>query len=288
MTWSYDDSEEDNEVMTANIVKALTVQVTEEVDSSDEEMNNEELADTYKLMFTNWKEMCVTCEKQKKIILDLTKENSDMKSMSMCQEHDRLIQILMVEKKKLESENGELQEEISLLEVKLESLNKSLRLLNSGTDALDDLLEASKQGKSKKGIGFDYSTANEEGQKVEVKFVVPQDRSEVAEKNFVVSHNKSEFIKHTDYQNSSKKSQHLVRHVDTQIKGLKQTTWICHYCGRYGHLRPYCYKLHGYPKISAKPQAPKIKNHKKKEWKAKVEVPGLIAHTSLRVSSKED
>src|ERR1044072_8731736 len=63
VTWFDDDSEEDNEGETANIVKALTVQVdaTEE-DSSDEEMNDEELADTYKLMFTNWKEMCVTCE----------------------------------------------------------------------------------------------------------------------------------------------------------------------------------------------------------------------------------
>jgi arsenate reductase-like glutaredoxin family protein len=187
VTWSDDDSEEENEDMTANMVKALTVQVTEEIDSSDEEMNDEELADTYKLMFTNWKEMCVTCEKQKKLILDLTKENSDLKSMSMCEEHDRLIQILMVEKKKLEAENGELQEEVSLLEVKLESLNKSLRLLNSGTDALDDLLEASKQRKSKKGIGFDYSTVNEEGQKSDMKFVVPQDKSEIAKKNFVVS-----------------------------------------------------------------------------------------------------
>src|ERR1044072_7803549 len=193
VTWSDDDSEEENEDMTANMVKALTVKVTEEIDSSNEEMNDEELADTYKLMFTNWKEMCVTCEKQKKIILDLTKENSDLKSMSMCQDHDRLIQILMVEKKKLESENGELQEEISLLEVKLESLNKSLRLLNSGIDALDDLLEASKQGKSKKGIGFDYSAANEEDHNTK--------------KKFVVSQCKSEFVQHTNYQKFPKKSQ---------------------------------------------------------------------------------
>ena len=91
VTWSDDDSEEDNEDVTANIVKALTVRATEEEDSSYEEMNDEELAETYKLMFTNWKELCVTCEKQKKIILDPTGENSNMKNMSMCQEHDKLI-----------------------------------------------------------------------------------------------------------------------------------------------------------------------------------------------------
>ena len=192
----------------------------------------------------------------------------------MCQEHDKLIQILTLEKKKLEGVNGELQEEISLLKFKLERLNKSLRLLNSGTDALDDLLEASKQGKSKKGIGFDYSAVNEEGQN--------------AEKNFVVSQSKSEFVQHTDYKKFPKKSQHPIKHVDSQVRGLKQTTWICHYCGRYGHLRPYCYKLHGYPRMLPKSQVPKVKNHKKREWKDKNEVSALIAHTSLRVSSKED
>src|ERR1044072_2927537 len=53
VTWSDDESEEENDDVTANIVKALNVRVTEDVDSSDEEMTDEELADTYKLMFTN-------------------------------------------------------------------------------------------------------------------------------------------------------------------------------------------------------------------------------------------
>src|ERR1044072_6501380 len=156
VTWSDDDSEDDSEDVTANVVKALTVRADVEEDSSDEEMNDEELADTYKLMYTKWKELCVICEKQKKIIHNLTEENAGMKNTSTCQEHESVMQTLSLEKKKLEVMNAELQEEISLLEFKLESLNKSLRLLNNGTDALDDLLEASKQGKSKKGIGFDY------------------------------------------------------------------------------------------------------------------------------------
>ena len=117
--------------MTANIVKALTVQTAVEEDSSDEEMNDEELADTYKLMYTKWKELCVICEKQKKVIHNLTEENDNMKNVSTCQEHEKLIQTLLLEKKKLEAMNVGLQEEISLLESKLESLNKSLRLLNS-------------------------------------------------------------------------------------------------------------------------------------------------------------
>ena len=85
----------------------------------------------------------------------LTQENEHLKSLSSCQEHEDLIRSLLEEKRKLQLENTELQEEVSLLESKLEGLNKSLRLLNNGTDALDNLLEASQKGRSKKGIGFD-------------------------------------------------------------------------------------------------------------------------------------
>ena len=69
---------------------------------------------------------------------------------------------------------------MSLLESKLEGVNKSLRVLNNGTNALDELLEASKKGKSMKGIGFDYNSTNKEGQNFK--------------KNFVVSEGKSEFV----------------------------------------------------------------------------------------------
>src|ERR1044072_9072205 len=120
VTWYDDESEEENDDVTANIVKSLTVRVTEDVGSSDEEMTDEELADTYKLMFTNWKEMCVTCEKQKKIILDLSNENSRLKDAATCLDHDKEIQALQIQKKKLEAVNGDLLEEISLLECKLE------------------------------------------------------------------------------------------------------------------------------------------------------------------------
>src|ERR1044072_3401279 len=116
--------------------------------------------------------------------------------MSTCQEYEEMIQSLLEEKKKLQLENIELQEEVSLLESKLEGLNKSLRLLNNGTDALDDLLEASKKSRSKKGIDFDYNSINEEGQKPKSKFVTPEE--------------KSEFVQINDFQKNTKMSQHVV------------------------------------------------------------------------------
>ncbi|MCI72375.1 gag-pol polyprotein, partial [Trifolium medium] len=49
----------------------------------------------------------------------------------------------------------------------------------------------------------------------------------------------------------------------------KRRNWRCHYCGRKGHIRPYCYKLYGYPQNS-RPLEPKSENvNVKKEWKKK-------------------
>src|ERR1044072_1625594 len=101
VTWSNDESED----VTANVVKALAVRNTVECDSSDEEMTDEELAETYKLMYTKWKELCIVCEKQKKIFNTLTQENINLKSMSTCQEHEDVIQALLQEKKKRQVEN---------------------------------------------------------------------------------------------------------------------------------------------------------------------------------------
>src|ERR1044072_2480595 len=127
-----------------------------------------------------------------------------------------MIQTLHKEKLKLQAEVDDLLEEVSLLKSKLEGLNKSFRLLNNGTEVLDHILEENKKNKSRKGIGFDYKSVNEEGQG--------------SKKEFVASEEK-EFVQDIEYQTTVKKAK-----------------LICHYCGRYGHLRPYYYRLHGYPK----------------------------------------
>ena len=51
--------------------------------------------------------------------------------------------------------------------------------------------------------------------------------------------------------------------------------WICHHCKRKGHIRPFCYKLYGYPCKF---------NHK---WLPKSDNVGLVGHTSKRPTSKE-
>src|ERR1044072_4371607 len=79
------------EDVSANRVTALTVSCTAEDESSDEDMLDQELAETYKLMYVKLGEASTLVEKQNKIISNLIHE-----------------------KEKLLNINTELQEELSL------------------------------------------------------------------------------------------------------------------------------------------------------------------------------
>ena len=192
VTWSDDEIENENEDLTVNVVKALTVKNNVQETFSDGEITDHDLDETSKLLYTKWAELCVVCETQKKLINNLTQEKGKAQENSIWEEKEHIIQVLRQDKKKLQVENAELQEDVSLLEVKLESVNKSLRMLNNGTNALDGILEASKKGRSMKGIG--YNSTNQEGQNSNGKFVVPEDKAEV--------------LKQVDHQKLSTKSQH--------------------------------------------------------------------------------
>jgi hypothetical protein len=71
--------------------------------------------------------------------------------------------------------------------------------------------------------------------------------------------------------------QHPEEHQGSEIKGIYHP-WVCHYCGRNGHIKPYCFKLYGYQnRFQQKILDPKV-IIAKKEWKPKLDV-GLISHT---------
>jgi len=80
-------------------------------------------------------------------------------------------------------------------------------------------------------------------------------------------------------------SQH---HKERQHKG-KHQRWRCPYCGKFGHIKPFCFKLYGYPSPSH--HQPRPKHHilvNRKQWVPRTGVTNLIAHTSFRVSANED
>lgn len=76
--------------------------------------------------------------------------------------------------------------------------------------------------------------------------------------------------------------QHHVSHQNSQTKG-KLLRWRCHYCGKHGHINPLCFKLYGYPGYLTQHKA-----NQKKEWIHKLVNTSLIAHASLRASTRED
>ena len=70
----------------------------------------------------------------------------------------------------------------------------------------------------------------------------------------------------------------------------KSQPWRCHRCGRFGNIIPFCFKLYWYSKTTPLPRTDQISQNikKKKQWVPKSNVASFIAHTSLRVLTKDD
>jgi len=78
---------------------------------------------------------------------------------------------LQKEKTKLGSTNTDLQNEVILLSFKLDSKTKTIRMLNSGFDTLDEILLVGKNAGNVKGIGFNYKNLNKQEKTHVTKFV---------------------------------------------------------------------------------------------------------------------
>ncbi|XP_057452420.1 uncharacterized protein LOC130744244 [Lotus japonicus] len=150
-TWSDDDSGEEGETQ----VLGFTMRCSSENGSSDDDISEEELAETYRLLFNKWEEACNHGKK-----LELT------------------VAGLEADKKRLKDMNKNLQEEISVLKSRHEEMIKSVRMLNRRSDVLDQILETGKMAKDMKGIGYGLEPTSEEGSKYENKFVPLEKRTE--------------------------------------------------------------------------------------------------------------
>lgn len=234
-TWS-DDESDDDEV--SNRVQAFTTRYESGEDSSDDEISEEEVAETYKLLYVKWEEACIMGERLKKTVSHLSQE-----------------------KEELLNSNIKLREEVTLLNSQLEGMTKSIRMLNSGSNILDEILDSGKFSNNKEGLGFSQTKP------------IKNKKAHVAVK------------KKTGGQKPYQKPQHLVKQKKSH---WKKPNWTCHHCGKEGHIRPHCYKLIGYPKSFNKPRYPEKNTSSKKVWIPKAVNTAVIAHTSLRAASRED
>ena len=141
--------------------------------------------------------MCIQGEKQKKLIKELEAEK---------QKHLTIIDGL----------NGE----ISLLTSKLEQMTKSIRMLNKGTDTLEEIIKVGQKSGTMSGLGLAKKPQAE----------LKRSKAEV--------------------QKFKQKSQPMSQHQRTRMSNhqkKKFQRWRCHHCGRFGHIKVFCYRLHGYP-----------------------------------------
>lgn len=72
---------------------------------------------------------------------------------------------------------NDLEEEVTMLKSKLENMKKSICMLDSGSDMLDEILEVGKMSKNLRGIGFDPISMSKKDTNHPKKFVPPENKT---------------------------------------------------------------------------------------------------------------
>jgi len=170
-----------------------------------------------------------------------------------------------------------------LLNSQLDHVLKQVRMMTTGTDVLDKMLEGQIKGKQN-GIGFSHEHLRQEHQNSS--YVQALEYYHKAKKRKPVR--KIQFVASTRTGDTTVKEQmlqHLIEPHDSKIKKVS-SYWKCQYCNKKGHIKTFCYKLYRYPMLYQPKLHEPVVSSVKKEWRQKCV--GLIAHTSLRASSSED
>lgn len=129
--WSKEDSEKGKDIKTTKHAKAFSGRCDSNKRLFDEKVSYEELAASYKELCSRSEEVCKNEEKQNITIAQL-----------------------QVDKKELINRVYDLQSEVYLLTSKPENMAKSVRMLNTRTHILEEILQAGKGAGSSIGIGF--------------------------------------------------------------------------------------------------------------------------------------
>ncbi|KAK2417316.1 putative mitochondrial protein [Trifolium repens] len=278
VSWSDEDTDEEGE--SARHVTAFTgtcVGVEDWESDEDDDVPYEELVSTYKDLLTRYEEMCRILEKQKKIINKLQTE-VDTQSQKAAQAEEKVIQA----------------------NVQMDDLKKRVKQLNSGANLLEEILENVPSGKLR-SVGYNYSSLNQYQQNPQTKFSSGGNMMDPCTGKMMPEHqprpSKAYPVPKFALDPKPSASQGpRPRPYQRPHNQRRYRWWVCHHCGKRGHIRPFCYRLHGFPNQKSNQDGIHEKTIVKKEWRPieesatlpKEEDVGLIAHTSLRASSRED
>jgi len=106
-------------------------------DTSEGELTFDELASSYKELCIRSAEVCQEGVKQKNLIIKLEEEKKG---------HLETIE--------------NMNNEVSDLKSKLDQMSKSIRMLNSGTEILDEILQSGKNAGNMTGLGYDKGASS--------------------------------------------------------------------------------------------------------------------------------
>ncbi|KAG5543856.1 hypothetical protein RHGRI_016571 [Rhododendron griersonianum] len=208
-------------------------------DSENEEFNFDELKQSYNMLF---KESVKINESNLKMAENY---NNSKKELETAKKQVDELQVFFSnvtsEKEKLSKEVERLQEKnrvlielntasddkINMLNAEIGNANILFERLNTGSKTLDDILSIQRPASDKTGLGFYEASSSKivggKPNELESKKVMPKPCSIDTAKNVIgKTHdiNKGNFTKFIP---------------------------TCHYCQVKGHIRPNCFKLHGYP-----------------------------------------
>ena len=126
-----------------NHVIVLTGTYESDNESSDEGVSYEELYDSFKELLLRSEEVIaqLLTEKNKQLSANSDLQNEVILQSSELEKQKKTINDFFMEKEKLMSIITSLQEENTLLNSKLENMTKYVRMLNNGSNVLDEILQ---------------------------------------------------------------------------------------------------------------------------------------------------
>ena len=147
-----------------------------------------------------------------------------------------------------------------VLRGKVKSLELDLFVARSASSKLDQLLGIQKSPSDKSGLGFVKSISVSAPHST---YFVPSSSSESSVSEVVSETVKppvSEVVKPIEVSPSRKirvdlKESKLKKSTLSKDKMHGKPTWVCHFCGKSGHIRPNCYKLQAVKRAN-KPKVP--------------------------------
>ncbi|XP_073020894.1 uncharacterized protein [Primulina eburnea] len=185
----------------------------EDLEVNDEELTLESVQELYEELFEDW-------TKRNKLNANLMKENAELKSV--VKENTDLKAVVA----KLEVILSKNDLELGHIKEELQKATETLSKFNSSTSKLDTILSMGRD--DKKGLGFKGSVFEVgESSKATVFVKEKADKSPSPQPQI----------------NSQSKRSSPKREPVAPISKKRKRRYVCHYCFKHGHIRPYCFKL---------------------------------------------